>query len=49
MKVQVIETHEETGVEWGISFTDSNPEEKDYFVMPDEQTAFRLKEYLENQ
>lgn len=32
--------------EWGVSFTNSNPEEKDFFPMPDEATALRLQKYL---
>lgn len=47
MNIQIIETVEKEGTEWGISFTDHNPEPKDYFKMPDKETAFRLKEYLE--
>lgn len=49
MNIQVIETPgylEPT--EWGISFTCNNPEAKDYFKMPDEETAFRLKKRLED-
>lgn len=46
MKVIVIETHEDNGVEWGISFTNNNPEPQDYFKLPDEETAFRLAERL---
>ena len=42
----VIESIESSGTEWGISFTNHNPEPQDYFKMPDKETAFRLKEYL---
>ena len=43
----VIEEYDKEGdVEWGISFTNPNPEAKDYFKMPDSETAFRLKDYL---
>ena len=42
----VIETVENGTIEWGISLTDSNPQEEDYFKMPDKETAFRLKERL---
>ena len=38
----VIEEPGEGAVEWGISFTGSNPEEKDYVPMPDGPTAFKL-------
>lgn len=46
MNIQVIESVEKDGTEWGISFTDNNPDPKDYFKMPDKETAFRLKEKL---
>ena len=47
MPIIVIEEYDKEGdVEWGISFTNPNPEAKDYFKMPDSQTAFRLKDYL---
>ncbi len=42
----VIESVESTGTEWGLSLTDSNPKEEDYFKMPDKEIAFRLKEKL---
>lgn len=42
----VIESVDADGTEWGISFTDNNPKEEDYFKMPDKETAFRLKERL---
>ena len=42
----VIEEHTPDGVEWGLSFTDNNPEPEHYFKMPDKETAFRLKDYL---
>lgn len=45
-KVLVLEEVTEKGSEWGISFTDHNPEAKDYFKMPDAETAQRLKSYL---
>lgn len=38
----VIETEEE----WGLSFNGHNPEQENYFKMPDKETAFRLKEKL---
>jgi hypothetical protein len=41
--VQVIEMHDEDGVEWGISFDGPNPNEEDYFEMMDGESAFRLK------
>ena len=43
----VIETVNENSIEWGVSFTNHNPESKDYFKMPDKETAFRLKEYMD--
>jgi hypothetical protein len=46
MTIIVLESHEEMGVEWGLSFTGPNPESKDYFKMPDKETAFRLRDYL---
>jgi hypothetical protein len=46
MSVVVIETVEDGSTEWGISLTDSNPKEEDYFKMSDKETAFRLKERL---
>lgn len=46
IKVVVIETIEANKIEWGISFTDSNPKEEDYFIGVDKATAFRLKEQL---
>lgn len=48
MQTLVIESVEKEFTEWGISFTDPNPEAKDYFKMPDAETSFRLKSYLEN-
>ena len=46
--IVVIETHKRNGnVEWGISLDGGhNPSAKDYFKMPDEKTAFRLKKKL---
>jgi hypothetical protein len=46
MNIIVIESHEETGVEWGISFKGSNPESDHYFKMVDRETAFKLMDYL---
>jgi hypothetical protein len=42
----VIESPEKSGTEWGISFDGPNPNQEDYFKMPDKETAFRLKDYL---
>ena len=42
----VIQSVEPEGTEWGISFTDHNPEAKDYFEMPNAEKAFRLRKYL---
>ena len=44
--VLVIENVGADGTEWGISFTDFNPEDKDYFKMTDKDTAFRLKDRI---
>lgn len=46
INVIVIESVESDGTEWGISFTNSNPDAKDYFEMPNKETAFRLRTYL---
>lgn len=46
INILVIESVESEGTEWGISFTNPNPEAKDYFEMPNKETAFRLKDYL---
>ena len=48
INIIVIESVESEGTEWGISFTNPNPEAKDYFQMPNKETAFRLKDYLDN-
>lgn len=45
MNVHLIESHEPNGIEWGVSFTDNNPEVKDFFPM-DKETAIRLYQYL---
>lgn len=48
MNIEVIETTSLTEkTEWGISFGGHNPEVEDYFKMPDEETAFRLKTKLD--
>ena len=44
----VIETHEENGVEWGVSLTSANPEPADYLAMPDSETAYRVADALED-
>jgi nicotinic acid phosphoribosyltransferase len=46
MNPVVIRTEQENETEWGISFSNHNPESKDYFKMLDEITAFRLRDYL---
>ena len=43
MDIQVIETHSEEGVEWGISFDGCNPNAEDYFGVVDKRTAFDLQ------
>lgn len=49
--VLVCEDHYEDRVEWGLSFTNHNPEPQDYFGMQDKKTAFaladRINEHLE--
>jgi len=42
----VTESYENGICEWGLSFTNSNPDQKDYFPMPDKETAYRLHKYL---
>lgn len=42
----VIESYENGICEWGLSFTSSNPEHKDYFPMPKKEIALRLQKYL---
>jgi len=46
--VTTSEEHSTNPTEFGISFTGINPEAKDYFKMADEETAIRLKKYLNN-
>ena len=33
---------------WGISFSDHNPKPEDYFGVKDKETAFRLKDRINN-
>jgi predicted RNA-binding Zn-ribbon protein involved in translation (DUF1610 family) len=42
----VIETPSETGVEWGVSLTSSNPEAIDYIACKDHADAQRIAERL---
>ncbi len=42
----VIESHENDICEYGLSFTNSNPEQKDYFPMLNKETAYKLQKYL---
>lgn len=44
--VNVIEDVSDSGTSWGISFTGSNPDAKDFFPMVDKETAFRMEKYL---
>lgn len=37
----LIETHDENGVEWGVSRTSHNPESKDYFACKSKEDAIR--------
>ncbi len=43
----LIETHEENGVEWGVSLTSSNPEPEDYYACQSKEEALSLKAMLE--
>ena len=43
----VIETPNENGVEWGLSFTDHNPKEEDYFKCESEKDAYKLQKLIE--
>lgn len=47
MNVLVLESHEEDGVKWGVSFTDHNPELKDYVECATKEDAFKLKRLIE--
>ena len=42
----IIESIEENGTEWGLSFDGHNPAPENYFQMINEETAFRLKDKL---
>lgn len=42
----VIRTENENDTEWGLSFSNHNPEQEYYFRMYDEETAFRLRDFL---
>lgn len=46
MKIIVLETHTDNGVEWGISFNGYNPEPEDYLRMVDKESAFKLRDKL---
>ena len=43
----VIESHEENGVEWWLSFTSHNPELDECIQCPDKEFAFRMKELID--
>ena len=45
--VQVIEEVHNSGTEWVVSLTDSNPEVKDCFVATSRTESFRIKSMLE--
>lgn len=47
MTIQILETVNKDGSEWGISFTSHNPELKDYVEMKDAETAIKLKALIE--
>ncbi len=42
----VIESHEENGVEWGVSFDGYNPPPEKYVCMVDKESAFKLVELI---
>ena len=46
MNVIIIETHNEDGVEWGISLTDHNPTPENYIGCKDYESANNLKNLL---
>ncbi len=46
MSIEVIETHNDDSVEWGISFNGHNPEASDYFLTKNKHDAFRLREII---
>lgn len=46
MNTLIIETVDSNGTEWGISFTNYNPEPEDYFKMPNSDSAFALQKKL---
>ena len=46
MNVIIIETHNEDGVEWGISLTDHNPTSENYIGCKDYESANKLKNLL---
>jgi hypothetical protein len=46
-QIELIETIDESGTEWGISFTDNNPKIEDYFKCQSKEEAIRLKLRIE--
>jgi hypothetical protein len=48
MNVIIIETHNEDGVEWGISLTDHNPTSENYIGCKDYEYANKLKNLLDS-
>lgn len=46
MNVVIIETHNENGVEWGISLRDNNPTSENYIGCSDYGSANKLKNLL---
>lgn len=46
MKAILIETHNDNGVEWGVSFTSSNPEPEDYVACKTVEDAVKLIKIL---
>lgn len=46
LNVTICEDYSVNPIEYGLSFTNFNPEPEDYFKMVDEETANRLANYL---
>lgn len=46
MAAIVLESNNENGTEWGVSFTNHNPELKDYVECASEEDAFKLERLI---
>lgn len=44
----LIESHEEDGIEWGVSFDGHNPDPVDYIAVKDRESAEKLIDKLNN-